>query len=307
MNQLVSVMIPCHNATRTLPLALSSLLSQTYDNWECLVVDDGSEDQPDRLVSMLGDPRVRYVRLGTNHGRGFARQVALEMARGDLICMLDADDWYYPSKLQDQLDMMENNKDLVLISSGMAIVDRSHEIKAVRRPIGNSDRFARKNPMHFGLVPFPFAPSIVRTETAKRYRFDGNLRRAEDADFLLQLVLEHKYGISPQLHYVYTELDSVDIDNVISSIRGVRLVMQKYSRSYPVASRVIRGKLVLKTMAYRLSFRLGIHQQVILKRSQRATPVEKMSFEEARRIVFDRQLRLFGDLAPQKETVLSKR
>lgn len=292
---LISVMIPCYNAAKTLPLALASLIAQTYENWECLVVDDGSTDHPGRLVQHLKDPRINYTRLDKNYGRGFARQIALEKARGDFLCMLDADDWYYPAKLQNQLLLMESNKDLALISSGMAIVDRTYNMVGVRNSKGNVGEFQRYPPMTFGFVPFPFAPSIIRKQIAQKYRFDLSLRRAEDADFLFQVLLEHPHGIYSEVNYVYTELDSVDIHNVLCSIKSLRLILEKYKKEFPLISRYLSYKLVLKSLAYQLLFQVGMHEKVILMRSQQATMQEKASFNLARTTIFQLRNRLFGD------------
>ncbi len=298
---LISIVTPCYNSSKTLSLALASLIAQTYENWECLVVDDGSDDHPDRFIQHLNDSRIRYIRLDKNYGRGFARQIALDNARGDFLCMLDADDWYYPAKLQNQLLLMEANKDLALVSSGMAIVDGNYNIVGARVPQGNGGDFCRFPPMPFGLVPFPFAPSIMRTQIAKKHRFDQRLRRAEDADFLLHILLEHPYGIHSELNYVYTELNSVDIQNVVHSIKSMRLIVKKYKKIFPITSRFLSLELFLKSFAYRFLFRLGIHEQIILRRSQQVSVEIKASFDSVRSTVFCVHSQLFSDFYIQAE------
>ncbi len=303
MNYLVSVIMPCFNATNTLPLALASLIAQTHENWECLVVDDGSHDHPDRFIQHLGDPRIRYIRLDINYGRGFARQIALDNAKGDFLCMLDADDWYYPAKLQNQLLLMEANKDLALVSNGMAIVDGNYHIVGARLPRGNGGDFRRFPPMPFGLVPFPFAPSIIRMQIAKKYRFDQRLRRAEDADFLLNILLGHPYGIHSELNYVYTELNSVDIQNVVHSIKSMQVILKKYKKEFPITSRFLSFELFLKSYAYRFLFHLGIHEQVIVRRSQQVSAEIKTSFDLVRSTVFSLHSHLFSDMYIQAEAI----
>ncbi len=93
MRPLVSVMMPCYNSAGTLPLALASLVAQTYENWECILVDDGSTDRPIDIVEQASDKRISFFRLDRNMGRGVAQQAALDYATGDYLCMLDADDW----------------------------------------------------------------------------------------------------------------------------------------------------------------------------------------------------------------------
>ena len=98
--------MPVHNSADSLPMALSSVVAQTFENWECIVVDDGSTDGSGEIAGMVRDRRIRVLRLDKNRGRGFARQIALEAAFGDLLCMLDADDWLYPEKLHMQVSGM---------------------------------------------------------------------------------------------------------------------------------------------------------------------------------------------------------
>jgi glycosyltransferase involved in cell wall biosynthesis len=100
---LVSIMIPCFNAERTLGMALASLRAQTYERWEAVVVDDGSTDETSRILSRFTDPRLRIERFSANCGRGAARQRWLEMAQGGLLAFLDADDWLFPDKLSHQV------------------------------------------------------------------------------------------------------------------------------------------------------------------------------------------------------------
>ncbi len=113
-------------------VALASLQAQTFEDWECLVVDDGSADRPLDVVAALGDPRFRMFRLDANRGRGAARQVALDHAEGEFLGMLDADDWLFPTKLARQVEALNATPAAALVSTGMAVVDRSEQLVGVR-------------------------------------------------------------------------------------------------------------------------------------------------------------------------------
>ena len=103
MDPLISIMTPFYNASRTLPDCLKSLKLQTYEHWECILVDDGSIDDPMDVINQYPDQRFKLIRLEKNMGRGVARQIALDNSQGDFLCFLDGDDWIYPHKLSDQL------------------------------------------------------------------------------------------------------------------------------------------------------------------------------------------------------------
>ena len=106
---LVSIMMPCFNGEQTLPMALASVRAQSRENWEAVVVDDGSTDGTCDALQGLGEPRLRLERFDTNRGRGAARQRCLEMARGERLTFLDADDWLFPNKLALQVALMREH------------------------------------------------------------------------------------------------------------------------------------------------------------------------------------------------------
>lgn len=108
-NPLVSIITPVYNCEKYLAATLDSVLAQSYPHWEMLLVDDCSPDNSRAIVEAYQkkDPRFRYQRLPENGGAAVARNAGLEMARGRYIAYLDADDIWYPEKLERQLRFME--------------------------------------------------------------------------------------------------------------------------------------------------------------------------------------------------------
>ncbi len=104
---MVSVIIPCFNQGRYLPEALESVIRQTWADWECIVVNDGSTDDTREVALRFTrrDPRIRYLEK-RNGGLSDARNHGLDAARGDLIQFLDADDALLPRKLEAQIEAM---------------------------------------------------------------------------------------------------------------------------------------------------------------------------------------------------------
>jgi len=99
----VSVVLPTYNRAPLLGRALRSVLGQSYEDFELLVIDDGSTDGTDGVVAAFGDPRVRYVQLARNTGAGAARNVGIRMSRGKFLAFQDSDDEWLPSKLAKQV------------------------------------------------------------------------------------------------------------------------------------------------------------------------------------------------------------
>jgi teichuronic acid biosynthesis glycosyltransferase TuaG len=107
----VSVITPAYNASRYLAEAVASVQSQTFSDWEMIIVDDCSTDNTYELACSLAekDKRIIIIKHENNSGVATARNTALEAATGDFIAFLDSDDLWMPDKLEKQLTFMENN------------------------------------------------------------------------------------------------------------------------------------------------------------------------------------------------------
>jgi glycosyltransferase involved in cell wall biosynthesis len=123
---LVSVIVPAFNAAGFLGDSVRSVLSQTMDDLECIVVDDGSTDGTVDALGSIQDDRLRVLRRPTNEGSvSFARNHGLAHASGRYVAFLDADDWWFPEKLETQLAFHEQRPELGLVYCGYATTDRS--------------------------------------------------------------------------------------------------------------------------------------------------------------------------------------
>jgi glycosyltransferase involved in cell wall biosynthesis len=119
----VSVVIPAYNAESTLERAVDSVTAQTYDDWELIVVDDGSTDRTAELARSRSD-RVRVI--GSPHlGAGQARNVGAAAAQGRYLAWLDADDIWYPHKLADQVALAESDEDIEFITGNYRFIDET--------------------------------------------------------------------------------------------------------------------------------------------------------------------------------------
>lgn len=301
MTPLISVMTPCYNAAKTLPLALASLIAQTYPNWECILVDDGSTDRPVEIVQAANDSRIRFFRFEENKGRGIARQYALDMAQGDYLCMLDADDWIYPHKLARQLEVMEQHPEIAVLSTGMAIVNGDNEIVGVRLRGVDRGTFTQqpplKTPVH---PPIAHAPSMLRASIAKHHTYDPKLQLVEDADFLLKMLLRYPFAVLSEITYAYAEIESVDRRKVLQSLRNNRRIYSKYRHNNPRAVLTAVAVSWLKELVYRIGFAAGFGERLIARRSKPPTEQARQEFYRARALVYQSYATVFSDL-PYKD------
>ena len=122
----VSVIVPTFNCARYLSRALDSALAQTFRDYEILVVDDGSTDETRELVDRYGG-KVRYF-YQANGGLSSARNLALSKASGEFIAYLDADDMWYPQKLETQVEFLDRNQDCGLVHSDVTVIDEMDQV-----------------------------------------------------------------------------------------------------------------------------------------------------------------------------------
>lgn len=117
MDTLISICIPVYNASLYLRECIDSILSQSYKDFELLIVDDGSTDNSSAIVHSYNDPRIRLIQ--NNHNYIGSLNLLLKEAKGKYIARMDADDRMYPNRLQVQFDYMESHPKVDILGSGM--------------------------------------------------------------------------------------------------------------------------------------------------------------------------------------------
>lgn len=106
---LVSVIMPSWNTSNFIAESIQSVIDQTYENWELIIVDDCSTDNTDEVVAKFTDKRIRYFKNEKNSGAALSRNRALRDARGEWIAFLDSDDLWNPDKLEHQINFMNEH------------------------------------------------------------------------------------------------------------------------------------------------------------------------------------------------------
>ena len=114
MNSLVSVIIPTFNRAKTLKRAIDSVFSQTYTDWEIVVIDNSSSDETVLLLQNYNNEKVNYITVENNGVIGYSRNQGIKKAKGNFIAFLDSDDWWDSFKLEKCVEsLIENNADVV--------------------------------------------------------------------------------------------------------------------------------------------------------------------------------------------------
>jgi len=109
MSDLVSIIMPSFNTGKFIKETIESVICQTYENWELIIVDDCSTDDTDSVVSSFSDDRIKFFKNEKNSGAAVSRNFAIRKASGRWIAFLDSDDVWLPNKLEKQISFMIDN------------------------------------------------------------------------------------------------------------------------------------------------------------------------------------------------------
>lgn len=189
---LVSIIIPCYNATRFLRQALDSALAQSYDAFEIIVVNDGSTDDFETAIAPYRNHARVTIVSQENRGLSAARNRGIQKARGDYLKFLDADDWLAPDALKKQVAAFENDNALGLVYCDVVRVD------AAGNPlddysVANARRILNGDILPSLLVGGYFTPNTVLVPRRVLDRvglFDETLTAREDYELWLRIVCE---------------------------------------------------------------------------------------------------------------------
>lgn len=199
----VSVIIPTYNYGTFIREAIESVQRQTLEDIEIIVVDDGSTDDTPAVLASISDPRLRVWRA-PNGGRSVARNIGLEMARGDFIAFLDADDRWRPRKLERQVAMMEREPSLAAVFTDFVRFDDSQiypkpqfafypELNVVpsreagsgKARIITGDAFATL--LSFNHFPAWLQTLMLRRELVRDIQFPEDVGLSQDMYFMLRV------------------------------------------------------------------------------------------------------------------------
>lgn len=230
---LVSVIIPAYNREGTIKEAVESILRQTYQELEVIVVDDCSKDNTVNVVKNIDDSRVRVIECEKNGGACVARNIGIDNAKGEIIAFQDSDDMWHADKLEKSLACMEKeNADFVF-----SALCREETIKGKKVqetiPVFNLNTVEDKLSRILCQNYVSTQTIVARAHIFDKVRFDREFPRFQDWDLAIQVIRE---GF--KVHYIEESLvDSIVLGDSISyngkkAVKAIELLERKYSEEY---------------------------------------------------------------------------
>lgn len=193
---LVSIITPARNAAAYLEETIASVTAQTYENWEWLIADDGSTDRTVEIVEAAAgrDPRIRLLRVEGEGGLAArARNTALAQARGELIAFLDADDLWYPEKLETQVHYLEQHLEADGVCCWFEVFGDEERMRRENRLVRRSP-VCRREEIRTG-IPFQTSTVVLRRRVYDEMGGmdeDPRLKSGQDSEYFIRVVCRYE-------------------------------------------------------------------------------------------------------------------
>lgn len=187
-----SVIIPTYNRARIISRAVNSVLGQTFNDYELLVVDDGSKDNTEEIIKNFKDPRIIYIKHKVNQGQNPALNTGLAQARGTYISFLDSDDEWVNEMLEKQHQKFYES-DYDCVYSRCLRIDPSGNI--VKGHEFNLEGFIYKEALEQGYVSSMISLSVKKRCFDEIGNFDVNFKNCQDDDMCLRLAKKYRFGL----------------------------------------------------------------------------------------------------------------
>ena len=206
--ELVSVIMPAYNAEKYIYMSIASVMKQTYQNVELVIVDDASTDNTLKIMYQCANMWPGKIRLSIrkqNGGTGAALNDAIELAGGEYICWLSADDLYCEDMIESEVNYLKNNTEYDAVFSKCAYIDENNRILRV----ATNEKVAKY--LEAGMEGitvrlmagnfFHGCSVLAKAECFKRgERFNVNYRAAQDYDFWVRMAADYDFGYLDQVN-----------------------------------------------------------------------------------------------------------
>lgn len=262
----VSIAIPFYNAEKYLRDSIRSVFAQTHQDWELILMDDGSTDGSLAIAKSIKDSRVSVYSDGKNKKLAARLNEISNLAKYDIIARMDADDLMSPDRIEKQLKILNNNPKLDLVSTGLFSISNNLELTGVRwhhSTYISFDDLLYKNGC--GVV---HAALLGRKEWFKRNPYDESLKVAQDYDLWIKSKFKNDFKIHliQEPLYFYREENNINLKKNNLARKYERKLYKQYGGVYKY--RLI-FRSILKQIAINFIFKIGLKQVLLERRSEK--------------------------------------
>lgn len=248
----ISIAIPFYNAEKFLPDAIRSVFAQTYQDWELILIDDGSSDKSLEIAKSIQDSRVRVLSDGKNKKLASRLNEVTKLAKYNYIARMDADDLMSPDRLQIQLDILTTNPEIDLISTGLYSILDDTTLVGYRGSSENQVNFKQLIKKEKGIL---HASVLAKKTWYERNFYNEELPLGQDSDMWLRASKKNDLNIkiiSDPL-YIYREEGNITAKKMLRAYKQEREVFSKYIDTNLFRSWYIMKSIIKTIIIYTLN------------------------------------------------------
>lgn len=225
----ISIILPTYNRAYIIEKAIQSVLKQTYQDFEIIIIDDGSKDDTEKIIRGFKekDNRIKYISFDANKGAAAARNAGIKMSKGEYITFQDSDDEWVIDKLEKQMKVIETSSENIVVYCGFWRIDGDEKIYIPDINILNREGNINKELLKGNFVD---TPSILlpKKNLEKVGMFDENLSRLQDWDLAIRLSKYYEFKLIDEPLYIsYVLSDSISA-NYEALIIAMQIILAKY-------------------------------------------------------------------------------
>ena len=271
---LVTVGLQFFNNETTLRQAIQSVLNQSYQNWEFILHDDGSQDRSLEIACNFRDSRIRIFTDSVNRKRPERLNQSLRLSKGKYYAVMDGDDVSYPDRLSKQVEYMEENPAVDLLGAGMIVFDNAGKPIGKRIPPASHEKICAKPWSGFPMAQPTF---MGRTDWFKKHNYDRRaLGAVEDQDLLLRAYQSSRFANMPDILVGYREVGLYLKKIIIGRYFFSRNLIRQFRREGRVSLAILAAAgQCLKTSVDCIAAGTGLKYHILRHRARPITNEEK--------------------------------
>lgn len=278
----ISIILAFLNPGRDFERAIQSIFAQTFTDWELLLMDDGSTDGALEFVRSLDDSRIRVFSDGTQRNLNVRLNQMIELAQGDYIARMDADDIMHPERLEKQYAILRSHDENTVVGTAAWSLDVQDRVTGLR-PMRNKQ-------LHGFAATGSFMHPTVAASTAwfRRYRYSESFifHRSQDAELWFRSAPESRFITIEEPLLFYREVGNFSFEKYVGTQLGLIVLSHRLGQSHWVQGLAAMSISTAKLWITGVAAVFGLTQKLVRRRY---TPMTRAAINEAEDVL--RQLR----------------
>jgi len=249
---IVTVILPVLNGKRTIFGAVKSICEQSYENWELLILDDGSTDGSLTAINSIRDERVIPVVRGDGHGLAARLNQGIDLAKGKYIARMDADDIAFPERLARQVTYLESHPEVDLLGTRAIVFHDDGSVVGLLPFAGTHEAICARP---WSNIPLAHPTWMGRRDWFCKHKYHiPEFRRAEDQELLLRTYKSSKFACLPDVLLAYRQ-GAFSLSRILAGRVGLlRAQVENFEHHFDFASifksvGIVAGKIVVDLLA----------------------------------------------------------